>query len=340
MRRIAAILLLALCVIARAAVTPESCRAAADYSKARRGWSLLVLRDGATVFEEYHNGSSATERHKIYSGTKAFWVLATLAAVEDGILKLDELAADTLAEWRDDPHKSRITIRQLLTCTSGLDPQFQLHGQLPDRNAVALAAPSVARPGAAFTYGPSHYQALCEILRRKLDGRGDSPTAFLERRILGPLGIKNVEYLRDARGNPIFATGFRLTAREWSRLGRLVLQHGKWNGAQLIRAGLLDECFKGSRANAAFGMGFWLNSAAGKFAASETDIENTLDLPWRRQSWSRRCICRTAPGGLIASVGSGYQRLHIVPSEKIVVVRQGVNAKFSDASFLRLLLGK
>jgi CubicO group peptidase (beta-lactamase class C family) len=321
----------------RAEVTPASFRAAADYSAAHGGWSLLVLRDGATVFEEYHNGATAAARHKIYSGTKAFWVLATLAAVDDRLLALDERAADTLTEWRNDPRKSRITIRQLINCTSGLDPQFRLHGKLPDRNAVALAAPAVAQPGSAFTYGPSHYQALCEILRRKLAAHGATPTAFLERRILGPLGISSVEYLRDARGNPLLATGFRLTAREWARLGQLVLQRGKWNGRQLVRADLPGECLAGSRANAAFGPGFWLNAAARKFAASDADIEDTLDLPWQRQGWSRRCVCRAAPADLVACVGSGYQRLFIIPSQRLVIVRQGAGGRFSDAGFLRLL---
>src|SRR5437588_403487 len=102
--------------------TGSGLRAAADYSRSRRGFALLVLQNDRVIFEDYENGSKPDEAHKIYSGTKSFWAVAAMCAVADGILKLDESATDTLAEWRDDPQKSRITIRQLLNFTAGIDP--------------------------------------------------------------------------------------------------------------------------------------------------------------------------------------------------------------------------
>jgi hypothetical protein len=85
-----------------------------------------------------------------------------------------------------------------------------------------------------------------------------------------------------------------------------------------------------------FGMGFWLNH--GGDGAREVDVEKMLEIPWERQEWKGDCLCREAPHDMIAAIGSGYQRMFIVPSMRLVIVRQGVdNSRFSDAKFLRLI---
>jgi hypothetical protein len=63
-------------------------------------------------------------------------------------------------------------------------------------------------------------------------------------------------------------------------------------------------------------------------------------LEWSRADWSHVCFCRDAPPDMLVALGSGYQRLFIIPSMNALVVRQGSNAKFSDAKFLRLIFGR
>jgi hypothetical protein len=101
---------------------------------------------------------------------------------------------------------------------------------------------------------------------------------------------------------------------------------------------MLKQCFHGTTANPAFGMGFWLNAEAPH--GREINIEDALELKWWEQNWSHVCICRDAPRDLVVSLGSGYQRLYVIPSFALVIVRQGLDAKFSDGDFLRLLLGE
>jgi hypothetical protein len=67
------------------------------------------------------------------------------------------------------------------------------------------------------------------------------------------------------------------------------------------------------------------------------DVEKALERPWQRQNWQRTCLSHAAPSDMVAAIGSGYQRMFLVPSENLIVVRQGRNADFSDAYFLRLL---
>ena len=318
-------------------IQPDNCARAANYSENKRGFSMLVIQNGRTVFEHYANGGSADSRCKIFSGTKSFWGIAALCAARDGLIKLDEHVADTIGEWKNDPQKSEITIRQLLNQTDGTEPAPHLHSEsIRDRNTAAIQLPLVAAPGSAFAYGPSHLQIFAEVLRRKLNGR--STISYLDQNVLSPLGLTSLNFKKDGRGNPLPATGFELSAREWARLGELVLGHGNYQGKQIVPANLLGQAFVGSGVNPSYGLTFWLNRPAPN--AREIDIEKELDLKWQLAHWIGICICRAAPPDMVVGLGSNYERLFIIPSLNAIIVRQGWSAKFSDAYFLRLALGR
>ena len=298
---------------------------------------MLVIQNGRTVFEHYANGGSASGRWPIFSGTKSFWGIAALAAVRDGLFKLDDPVSDTITEWKSDPRKSRTTIRQLLNQTDGIEGASRLQrASIQDRNAMAIRLPALAEPGASFIYGPSHLQIFSELLRRKLGGRGT--IAYFEEHVSDRLRIGHLNYKKDRRGNPLPATGFELTAREWARLGELLLGSGNYRGRQIVPANLLREAFAGSQANPSYGLTFWLNQQAP--SGREMDMERMLDLPWQNAQWTDACICKDAPADMVVALGSGYQRLFVIPSLKAIIVRQGSNAKFSDAHFLRLVFGR
>jgi CubicO group peptidase (beta-lactamase class C family) len=312
---------------------PAAVRKAAEYSASHRGTSFLAIQNGKTLLEEYPGRASQNMPLRIYSGTKAFWNLAALAAVEDGILKLDERVADTIATWRDDPRKSRVTIRQLLDFSSGLAPGFGIQvNDYGDRDKAALRLPVLANPGQAFIYGPSALQVFHQVLKEKM--RGKRPTTYLERRVLRRLRLGPERYLDDRAGNPLLAAGFTLTARQWAKMGQLVLAKGK----PVIRPESLAQCWRGSAANRAFSLGWWNNRAAP--GGREFDFEEMLRLPWSQQDWHDACLCRDAPRDLVACIGSSHQRLYVIPSLELVVVSHGSGGRFSVARFLRLILGR
>jgi CubicO group peptidase (beta-lactamase class C family) len=311
-----------------APVNPTAIQAAANYSRNAGGTSFLAIQGGQTLLEQ-----NANEGHKIYSGTKAFWGLAALAAAEDGLLSLDENVADTIAAWKNDPRKGRVTIRQLLDFSAGLDPVPRLHNDNPgDRDAIAINAPLVASPGSAFIYGPAALQVFHAVLKQKL--KGETPTHYLERRVLRKLGLGSQRYLKDSAGNPLLAAGWILSARQWSKIGEAVLN----GGAPVVSAGSIAHCWRGSGANSAYSLGWWNNRQAP--GGREFDIEANLVGKWQRQSWGGAVLCRNAPSDVVACIGSGYQRLYVIPSMNLVVVRHGSGRRFSDAQFLRLLVGR
>lgn len=320
-----------------AEIRVADCARAAEYSESKRGASVLVIQNGRTIFEHYANGGSAGGRWPIFSGTKSLWGVAALAAVHDGLFKLDDLVSDTITEWKDDPRKSRITIRQLLSQTDGIEgASFLQRPSIRDRSAMAIRLPTLAEPGTSFIYGPSHLQIFSELLRRKLGGR--RTIAYFEGRVSDRLGLGRLNYKKDSLGNPLPATGFELTAREWARLGQLILGNGNYRWRQIAPANLLREALAGSQANPAYGLTFWLNQEAP--IGREVDIERMLDLPWQNVQWNSVCICKDAPPDMVVALGSHYQRLFVIPSLKAIIVRQGSEARFSDAHFLRLVLGK
>lgn len=274
-------------------------------------------------------------RRRIFSGTKGFWILAALRAVQEGIFSLEAPVSETVVEWRSDPAKRSITVRELLNFTSGLEPAFFLHTDvLGNRNTRALFLPLLARPGQAFLYGPASLQVFHEFFRRRLLGRGETPTHFLESRVLRPMGLGRQRYLEDGSGNPLLATGFLLRARQWAAIGEVLVRHG----SPIVRPEILEEAFRGSPANPAFGMGFWNNRAASLPGAREVDVEAMLSRPWRSQDWRGACLWREGPTDLVAAIGSHGQRLYAIPSRELIVVRQGFSYAFSDGEFLRLLL--
>src|SRR5438105_7710997 len=318
-------------------IRSADCARAAKYSESKRGASVLVMQNSRTSFEHYANGGSAGGRWPIFSGTKSFWGIAALATVRDGLFRLDDLVSDTITEWKSDPRKSQITIRQLLSQIDGIEGASRLQrASIRDRNVMAIALPSAAEPCSAFIYGPSHLQIFSELLRRKLRGR--SATSYFEAHVANRLGLHDLKYKKDARGNPLPATGFELTAREWARLGELVLGNGNYDRRQIVSSPVLREAFVGSQVNPAYGLAFWLNQEAPN--GREADMERMLDLPWQNAQWTGVCICKDAPADMVVALGSHYQRLFIIPSLKAVIVRQGSGGNFSDAQFLRLVLGR
>lgn len=322
---------------AAAEIRPENCVRAASYVEKTAGISMLVMQNGRVIFERYPNGGTRDGRWPIFSGTKNFWGLATLCAVRDRLIQLDDRVADTITEWKTDPRKSQIIIRQLLNQTDGIEAASFLHREsIRDRNAVAVRLPSLAAPGARFIYGPSHFQILAELLRRRLSGR--SLLSYFEQNVAGPLGLGRLDFKKDASSVPLLASGFELSAREWARLGELILGRGSYHGRRIIPESLLREAFVGSNANPSYGLTFWLNRQAPR--AHEIDIEKELDRPWDRARWIGICFCRSAPPDMVVGLGSGYQRLFVIPSMNAIIVRQGQNSKFSDVHFLQLVLGR
>jgi CubicO group peptidase (beta-lactamase class C family) len=319
-------------VTARADISANDFASAARYSRNHGGLVVRVEQGGRLLFEDAAPGFPPDTPHKIYSGTKSFFAVAAIVAQQEGLLSLDEKASATLPEWRGDRRRD-ITIEELLSHTSGLDPDLGYLYPYRDQLAAALRVPLIDTPGARFHYGGVNYQAFGAILQRKLRARDESIRDFMEDKIFDPLDIDVAAWTRDGAGNPLIHSGLSLTAEEWAKFGHYINRARQGVATRPATGAALAPLFIGHAANPAYGLGFWLNRPPpDPMRQSIKVLQLAIDGD------------QLDPGGprdLIACIGSGHQMLYMIPSQDLVVVRFGDGSAFSDGDFLsRLITGR
>ena len=258
------------------------------------------------MLERYADGYSRDRSHALYSGTKSFWGVTAVAAQEDGLLSLDEPVAQTIHEWRGDPGKSRVTVRELLQLTSGFG--FGGLGSAVPAFEKAIATALKNEPGRVFTYGGIPLQVFGALLQRKLAPRGLSPQNYLRERILDPIGLRVSSWRTLKDGTQPLPTGAFVAAGEWLKFGEFVSAGGSHGEKVIVPESALAMCFQGSRANPAYGLGFWLRAPEG----ADQDA-------------------------VAYASGAGGQALYVIPSQQTVVVRFGASSSFRHETFLRKL---
>ena len=321
-------------------LSSDSIKRAHQYSAANNGRALLVYENGNLRFEDYYSGYRKGEPLHIFSGTKSFFGVLAVIAAEERLLSLDERVAETLPEWRDDPRKAQVRIRDLLNFTSGLETGFEeIYGRSSaDKIKLAVGLKATRDRGQSFVYGPSHLNVFCEVLDRKLERKRMNYEEYLEKKLLRPLGIEVHRWREDAHGNVVPSAGMYLTAQDWVKFGEMINQGGVWKGRRLVKSESLQECFRGTEINPAFGLCFWLNAYAGQPGAREIDVEETLEIEPLPEDWRGACLSEGAPRDLIVSLGSTFQRLYLLPSRNLIVIHHGKPGhEFRDAEFLSIL---
>lgn len=289
-----------------AADKDSACARAQSYSTGLYGVSVLIQQDGVVTCEGYANGGSAETAYPIHSGTKSFNGVIAAAAAQDGLLTLDEPVSNTLTEWRSDPAKAGVTVRQLLQLTSGLGGRAF---PAPDFDA-AVAQPFTAAPG-TFQYAAAPFQAFGALMERKLAaaGRDPDPVSYLEARVLTPIGMRVAAWRRTPAGDAMLDQGANLTAREWAKYGEFVRGGGQVAGKPAVDPATFRSLFIGSAANPAYGVTWWLPKAndAPDVVTARLDLRgHEADLP----------------ADMVIAAGAGDQRLFVVPSCRLTVVRQ------------------
>lgn len=283
-----------------------ACKAAVALSDARRGAELLVLRNGKPICEAYSGEGAPDQRMGIWSGTKPLVGMMMAAAVQDGLLTLDEKVAATLPEWRADPRKSRATLRHLLTLSAGLG------GQPATEYAEAVALPLQTEPGEVFAYGGPSLLVFGEVMKRKLAAAGQpaDPYLYVRRRLLDPLGLGGATWERTPGGDPQMALGVTLTAREWARFGEFVRAGGVVNGKPLVDPDTFRQLFVSSAANPEYGVTWWLPHPPRVMDPISASTDIGLE-------------AGKLPPDLVMSTGIGDQRLYVIPSRHLTIVRLG-----------------
>jgi CubicO group peptidase (beta-lactamase class C family) len=208
--------------------------------------SLLVIRNGYLVSENYFNGFTPDGKHEMQSVVKSFISTLVGMALDKGYLdgtnrRVVDLFSDRPIKLLDE-RKEKMTVEDLLTMRSGLDytevNNFSAADTSPDLIQYMLDLPMARDPGSKWVYCTG-----CSYLLAAIVGKtsGMSIFDFADQNLLKPLGITDYRWSGDAaRDNPgIF--GLHLRPRDMAKLGYLYLRKGQWDGRQIVSSDWVEQ---------------------------------------------------------------------------------------------------
>ncbi|MFE5409315.1 serine hydrolase domain-containing protein [Microbacterium sp. NPDC056569] len=178
---------------------------------------------------------TADVREDIHSAAKGVCVLAAGIAADEGRLSFDEPVATYLPGVELGEGVEAVTVRRLLTMTSGIDLAWSatMMTDWPDLSDEFLRRPS---RGPVFQYSNASTYTAMRVLAERVGDVAD----YLAPRLFAPLGIDDVEWERCPNGRIVAGGGLALRTEELARIGRLIRDRGEWDGRRLVSAEWID----------------------------------------------------------------------------------------------------
>ncbi len=211
-----------------------------DYQTA----AFIVIKNNQLLSENYYNGYAQNSLTNSFSMAKSITTMLLGKAIEQGYIKgLDQKITDFLPEYKNDPYGKLCTIGDLSAMTSGYDWDEDYYFPInPTAKAYygteieqqMLSRKFVRRPGGAFTYQSGDTQLLGIILKRALNGK--SLSTYMQEEFWQPMGMElDAQWSKDqADGMEKTYCCFNSNARDFAKLGQLLLNKGHWYGKQIL----------------------------------------------------------------------------------------------------------
>jgi CubicO group peptidase (beta-lactamase class C family) len=244
--------------------------------------SVLVVRNGVLVLEEYFPGASYNRPytrfardtlHSLHSVTKSFNSALVGIAIDQGrIGSVDDKISTYLPEYADvfeDSERDSLRIKHLLAMTAGLywdewtypyDDIRNTHVALarsPDPVRYAIELPIMAPPGTIFQYSSGMSIVLGRIVH---NATGLRPHKFAEQYLFGPLGITDYYWYIYPDGTVQTGGGLYLRPRDMAKFGILFLNGGRWGDEQVVSEGWVNESVQQHAPGVKYGYQWWLDS--------------------------------------------------------------------------------
>ncbi len=238
--------------------------------------SLIVARHGCLIAESYmKDPSDQYNPCAVWSCTKQILALLTYMAIENGYLADIDLCIEQFLpeQTSSHPDKKGITLRHLLTMTSGIG--FNNSGLNGDTNRLLrrepknsvnyiLSLPMHSIPGERFNYNDGDPQIVSAILASLL---GMSVKQWSFKHLFNRMSITNYEWLDYPDGITLGAFGLMLTPRDLTKFGQLVLDGGIWNGKRILSeesiAAIIHPQIEPGQTNylgQSFGLYWWIDT--------------------------------------------------------------------------------
>lgn len=277
-----------------------------DYLVEKNSKSFMILVNGRILMEEYFDGHTASSDWEWNSAGKTLVGATTGIAQQEQLLDIDSDVSDYLeTEWTSMPleKESLITVRHLLTMTSGIDDSKQL--------VVKQNLTYVADAGTRWAYG-NVFQKLIDVVT---EAANQDFELYFNEKLRNKIGM-------DGYWN--YGTIFTIyysTTRSMARFGLLALNKGKWKNEQIVDESFFIESTGTSQEiNPSYGFFWWLN---GKVKYMLPGGQAVYDGP----------LVPNAPAAMYAAMGALDQRIYVIPEKKMVIVRMGNAADPDNPDF-------
>ncbi len=270
---------------------------------------VVVVRGGKLVQEWYAPGEGPDSWAASWSVGKSFASAMIGIAISQGkIPSVDEPLSTYFPEWAGTA-KGAITIKDVLHMASGLQWNEDYNpadlknsdiiqmGLAADELAYAKSRPLAHTPGTHWYYSSGDAMLLSGIIQK---ATGMSADQYAQQVLFGPLGMKQVEQWQDGAGHALTYCCTDTTSRNFARFGLLYLNHGNWNGTQVVPSSWVDDSFNVfGPSNGEYGYMWWFDSLENLFPSSGLK------------------------GPVEEALGFDGQFIYIIPSLDLVVVRNG-----------------
>ena len=225
-----------------------------EHAAEERSSAIVIAQDGKLRVEAYREGYAGAPLMAM-SASKSVTALAVGLLIADGKLTLDTRMDALLPDWKQQGDKGAITVRQLLTHTSGLDPARADFARGETIRARALAAKLVFSPGTRFQYNSLAVDLLALVVAR---AGGKPLDALLDERLFRKLDAVGATWMKDAEGTPRAAGELVIRPVDLAKIGQLMLDGGVWRGERILPAEWVERATAAGQAfNESAGMLWW-----------------------------------------------------------------------------------
>ena len=277
-----------------------------DFLDEKNSKSFMILVNGRIVMEEYFDGHTAADTWQWNSAGKTLATATTGLAQEEGLIDINSRVSDHLGiGWTSEPvaKENLITIRHLLTMTSGINDESQL---VIPRNLTYLAD-----AGTRWSYH-NVFQKLMDVVAA---ASGQDFESYFVARLESKIGMEGFW------NEGLIFTIYHSTTRSMARFGLLALNLGKWENEQILDADFFKESVTTSQAiNPSYGYLWWLNGKSNYMLPGSQNVFPGTLVP-------------AAPADMYAAMGAEDQRIYVIPSKNLVIVRMGNASDPSNPNF-------
>lgn len=271
-----------------------------DYLEQKNSKSFMVLHNGKIVLEHYFNDHSVTTPWYWASAGKTLTTTVVGIAEQENFINTNNKVSDYIGTgWTSAPlnKENLITCKHLLNMTSGLN----------DGNGDGVSPQNLTYLADAGTRWAYHnvYVKLQDVVASATNQTWEN---YFNAKLKNPIGMTGAWF--QSGNNRVYGSN----TRSMARFGLLALNQGNWNGTQIVNSNYFAVATNTSQnLNLAYGYMWWLNG------------KNSYRLPQTQFQFNGTLI-PNAPSDMYCALGRDDQKIYVVPSKKLVIIRMGEEA--------------